>query len=303
MKHFWEKWEFGLWLSDHEVAKASPSARGLFFEALNVMMKSSAFSLSGTIPELAKQLRFSEAECAAACADLARTNPEKIVTCNGVVTLMSRHMERKHKDRVSNRKRQVRRRSNASVTVLSQRVAAKCTPPLSDSNSDSNSIPKGESEGEPEQAFDGSKDAAKSKRKAFSPPTVDECKGYAVTLGLPDAEGEKFWCHYESNGWKVGKNPMKSWRAAMSGTWKHNFLERGTYGGTQHGRPSGSGNAKATGATFEQSAKLNDFDEFTKRQQEKRRGELGLQDVLRPEAGGNAGDGATVGERSESPPL
>ena len=30
-------------------------------------------------------------------------------------------------------------------------------------------------------------------------------------------EAKKFWYYYESNGWKVGKNPMKSWKMALSG--------------------------------------------------------------------------------------
>ena len=30
---------------------------------------------------------------------------------------------------------------------------------------------------------------------------------------------QRFVDYYESNGWKVGKNPMKDWRAAVR-TWK-----------------------------------------------------------------------------------
>ena len=29
-------------------------------------------------------------------------------------------------------------------------------------------------------------------------------------------EADKFWNYYESNGWKVGKNPMKNWGAACN---------------------------------------------------------------------------------------
>ena len=32
---------------------------------------------------------------------------------------------------------------------------------------------------------------------------------------------QKFYNFYESNGWKVGKNPMKDWKAAVR-TWKRN---------------------------------------------------------------------------------
>jgi len=30
-------------------------------------------------------------------------------------------------------------------------------------------------------------------------------------------EAEKFWNYYESNGWKVNKNPMKDWKSAAAG--------------------------------------------------------------------------------------
>lgn len=44
-----------------------------------------------------------------------------------------------------------------------------------------------------------------------------------MILGLtPDKailKAEKFLSYYQSNGWKVSKNPMKDWKAATSGTW------------------------------------------------------------------------------------
>jgi DNA-binding transcriptional regulator GbsR (MarR family) len=44
----------------------------------------------------------------------------------------------------------------------------------------------------------------------FSPPSLSDVVSYLEDLVL----AKKFYCHYESNGWKVGKNSMKSWRAA-----------------------------------------------------------------------------------------
>jgi hypothetical protein len=49
--------------------------------------------------------------------------------------------------------------------------------------------------------------------------TLDELAQNGQRIGLPANEVEKFQSHYESNGWRVGKNKMKNWRAAMSG-WK-----------------------------------------------------------------------------------
>jgi hypothetical protein len=40
----------------------------------------------------------------------------------------------------------------------------------------------------------------------------------SIRIGTDQAkiEAEKFVNYYESNGWKVGKNPMKNWRASAN---------------------------------------------------------------------------------------
>jgi hypothetical protein len=52
----------------------------------------------------------------------------------------------------------------------------------------------------------------------FSQPTPQEVTAYAKSIGFR-LDGEKFVAHYESNGWKVGRNPMVSWQSAVV-TWK-----------------------------------------------------------------------------------
>ena len=52
---------------------------------------------------------------------------------------------------------------------------------------------------------------------AFSHPSVDEVRDYCIEKGYL-FDPEAFVAYYESNGWKVGRNPMKSWRAACA-TW------------------------------------------------------------------------------------
>lgn len=48
---------------------------------------------------------------------------------------------------------------------------------------------------------------------SFVRPELFQVQNYYEELGaLPEAEG--FFNYYESNGWKVGKNPMKDWQAA-----------------------------------------------------------------------------------------
>ena len=51
----------------------------------------------------------------------------------------------------------------------------------------------------------------------FSKPTPEQVSAYASEKGNPDFNAEKFVDYYESNGWKVGKNPMRDWKAAVRG--------------------------------------------------------------------------------------
>jgi hypothetical protein len=58
----------------------------------------------------------------------------------------------------------------------------------------------------------------KEKKSAFKKPTVVEIYDYACEkLNDKDALAftEKFHAHYEANGWKVGRNAMKDWKAAV----------------------------------------------------------------------------------------
>ncbi len=61
----------------------------------------------------------------------------------------------------------------------------------------------------------------KEKKSPFKKPTVVEIFEYACEkLSKEDALAvtEKFHAHYEANGWKVGRNQMKDWKAAVR-TW------------------------------------------------------------------------------------
>lgn len=64
------------------------------------------------------------------------------------------------------------------------------------------------------------------KREVFRPPTLEEVKNHAAETmsGSRDAP-EAFHDYYTSNGWKVGRNPMKDWKAAYK-----NWIKRETNG-------------------------------------------------------------------------
>ena len=54
--------------------------------------------------------------------------------------------------------------------------------------------------------------------KRFSPPSFDDVKAYCQERGN-GVDPQAFVDWYTSNGWKVGKNPMKDWKAAVR-TWE-----------------------------------------------------------------------------------
>ena len=60
------------------------------------------------------------------------------------------------------------------------------------------------------------KDIERTRR--FTPPTIEEVKAYCSERGN-DVDAEKWFDWYSANGWKVGKNPMRDWKAAVR-TWE-----------------------------------------------------------------------------------
>lgn len=70
-----------------------------------------------------------------------------------------------------------------------------------------------EQEQEQEQEQDKSI-GVKPPRPRFTPPTVDEVSTYATERGY-NISADRFVDYYTANGWRVGKNPMKDWRAAV----------------------------------------------------------------------------------------
>lgn len=64
-------------------------------------------------------------------------------------------------------------------------------------------------------------------RKRFKRPTIQEIFDYFIQkapAGMKKDfiahEADKFFNYYESNGWRVGRNPMKNWKAAI-----HNWIK------------------------------------------------------------------------------
>lgn len=63
--------------------------------------------------------------------------------------------------------------------------------------------------------------------KRFIPPTVDDVALYCYER-KNHVNAQKFFDYYSSNGWKVGKNPMKDWKAAVR-TWERSEITERDY--------------------------------------------------------------------------
>ena len=71
-----------------------------------------------------------------------------------------------------------------------------------------------------------------TKRYRFIPPTVEEVEDYINEKGY-NIDAHKFVDYYTANGWRVGKSPMKDWRAAVRNWSRNNY---------QSDKKQGSGN-------------------------------------------------------------
>lgn len=221
MKQPWTKWYSRDWLSETAIAKTTLAARGLWIEALNVMIASDTFQIEAHRAELARMLRCNESELHDALLNL-KSSEAGIVTLHGDgrVTLISRRrmaeIKARNNGRVRSSKHREKHKSNAIVPSVS----------ISDSDSE----------------YSGGGEGGTIGR--FAKPTMAEMEWQARKIGLPPTEIDRFFNHYEANGWKVGRVPMKKWRAAMA-NWRNNY-QSGIYANNPRVNSANDGRNKGT---------------------------------------------------------
>ena len=76
------------------------------------------------------------------------------------------------------------------------------------------------------------------KRTRFIPPTLEEVQSYCLERNNT-VDAERFINHYTSNGWMVGKNKMKDWKAAVR-TWEKNDYSNNQKGGGANEKNDGN---------------------------------------------------------------
>ena len=80
----------------------------------------------------------------------------------------------------------------------------------------------------------------KGKAKRFTKPTLAEVQAYCIERNN-NVDPEHFYDYYEANGWKVGKNSMKDWKASVR-TWERNGYDSKPKAQTQKPSAYNSGN-------------------------------------------------------------
>ena len=80
-----------------------------------------------------------------------------------------------------------------------------------------------EKELEIESEIDPKKEKRKSNR--FAQPSVDDVRAYCLERGN-NIDPDKFVDYYTGNGWMIGRNKMKDWRAAVR-SWERNDFNSG----------------------------------------------------------------------------
>ena len=76
----------------------------------------------------------------------------------------------------------------------------------------------GTTEGQPRDINKNDKEIIKNEKNVknvFKKPSLEEVKAYIEEKGY-SIDAERFINYYESNGWMVGRNKMKNWKAAVS---------------------------------------------------------------------------------------
>lgn len=84
----------------------------------------------------------------------------------------------------------------------------------------SDRIPKHTKNADSDSVSDSVSVNVKKEIKGFVKPTIEQLKEYMREQGMNDI-AENWLNHYEANGWMVGKNKMKDWKASVR-TWKTN---------------------------------------------------------------------------------
>lgn len=82
---------------------------------------------------------------------------------------------------------------------------------------------------------DKNSDKEPDKESSCFPPSREEVEAFAKAECLVKVNLDKFFDYYNANGWMVGKNPMKDWKAVLR-NWNRNEKDKGIHKFAPEGR-------------------------------------------------------------------
>ena len=116
-------------------------------------------------------------------------------------------------------KNQLTIKENGSYTLNGNHLATTCLP-------DGNHLDTQVSIGKDSIGKDSiGKDSTKVDKPRFAPPALNEVKAYCIER-KNTVDPEHWYSYYEANGWMVGRNKMKDWKASVR-TWEKNGYSSG----------------------------------------------------------------------------
>jgi hypothetical protein len=112
-----------------------------------------------------------------------------------------------------------RNRANIAKRWNTKNTTGKTGIPKDTKNTDSDSKSVSDSVSDSKSDIKEISSLRSDTKKNFIKPTLQEIQAYCQER-KNSVNPQKWLNHYESNGWKVGKNPMKDWKAAVR-TWEN----------------------------------------------------------------------------------
>lgn len=111
------------------------------------------------------------------------------------------------------------------ATTYKCRPLSNCDPYQNDTPIKMRGVPLSNCEGSHYNIYNNNNNNNNEPKKKMKPekfviPTIEEITEYCNSR-KNSIDPEQFYCYYESKGWTIGKNQMKSWKAAVI-TWEKN---------------------------------------------------------------------------------
>ncbi|KKM74168.1 hypothetical protein LCGC14_1403030 [marine sediment metagenome] len=202
------------WLSSRKARRMTPEERGGYIDLLAHSWLEDDCSLPDNDDELAflSGLNDRWPECSQAIRKCFEKRGNKLFNLRLLMEVRKQEAFRKQCSDAGKRSAEVRKNKELA------KVGATSVQPEGQGRCNSSSLSLSLSSSL--SSITSSKKTKDKDSARFKKPSLEEVRQYITEKGY-DIDPETFIAHYESNGWKVGRNAMKSWKSACV-TWSKN---------------------------------------------------------------------------------